>query len=119
MIFLFNTGDPDDRSLRIVEKEVLIPKIMRERAKKEKCKAEVDAFTKCCSGSGIPMIFKCQDENREMQECQKRWYQDETFKNECKEEYLKERREFRLTGIPKKHRKDPSTPSPQTHSNVA
>jgi len=34
-------GDPDDRSLRKVEEQVLIPKIMRERAKAEKCVEEV------------------------------------------------------------------------------
>ena len=30
-------GDPEDRTLRKVETEVLIPKIMRERCKTEKC----------------------------------------------------------------------------------
>ena len=30
-------GDPDDRHLRVVEKDVVIPKRMKERANKEKC----------------------------------------------------------------------------------
>lgn len=34
-------GDPADLSLRKVEEQVLIPKIMRERAKAEKCVDEV------------------------------------------------------------------------------
>lgn len=102
---MFLTGDPDDRSLRIVEKEVLIPKIMREKAKKEKCAPEVAEFTKCCAASSFLMAYTCRKENAAMQDCQTRWYQDEGFKNECKEIYLKERREYRLTGIPKKHRK--------------
>ena len=96
-------------SLRIVEKEVLIPKIMRERAKEDKCKSEVAAFTKCCKDSSLMMAFKCQAENEAMKECQTKWYKDEVFQNECKEIYLKERREYRLTGIPKKHRKTENT----------
>ena len=98
-----NTGDPEDRSLRIVEKEVLIPKIMRDRAKTEKCVPEVEEFTKCCSSSNLLMAYSCRKQNAAMQDCQTRWYKDEVFKEECKEIYLKERREFRLTGIPKKH----------------
>ncbi|KAK4019132.1 COX assembly mitochondrial protein homolog [Daphnia magna] len=97
-------GDPDDRRLRIVEKEVLIPKIMRDRAKKEKCVAEVAEFTKCCAASSLLMAYTCRKENALMQECQSRWYKDEGFKKECEDIYFKERREFRLTGIPKKHR---------------
>lgn len=33
-------GDPNDRRLRSVEKEILIPKIMRDITKNEKCLAE-------------------------------------------------------------------------------
>jgi COX assembly mitochondrial protein 1 len=39
--FTLFTGDPSDLSLRKVEEQVLIPKIMRERAKAEKCVDEV------------------------------------------------------------------------------
>lgn len=35
------SGDPDDQSLRNVEKEVLIPMKMKEKAKLEKCVVEV------------------------------------------------------------------------------
>lgn len=35
-------GDPDDRSLRKVETEIMIPKIMREKAKTEKCTRQVE-----------------------------------------------------------------------------
>jgi hypothetical protein len=42
------SGHPDDKSLRKVETEVLIPKIMRDRAKAEKCVPEVKAFEECC-----------------------------------------------------------------------
>lgn len=77
---------------------------MRERAKKEKCVPEVEAFTKCCASNSVFMVYACRKENTAMQDCQSKWYQDEGFKTECKEIYLKDRREFRLTGVPKKHR---------------
>ena len=101
-------GDPEDRSLRIVEKEVLIPKIMREKAKTEKCQAEVEEFSKCCRANTLLMAYYCREQNTRMQECQTKWYKDEDFQNECKELYLKDRRDFRLTGIPKKRRNNES-----------
>ena len=39
--FMFISGDPNDKSLRKVEKDVLVPKLMRERTKSEKCVNEV------------------------------------------------------------------------------
>lgn len=101
-----------------MEKEVLIPKIMRDRAKEDKCKAEVAAFTKCCKENSVMMAFKCRAENDAMKDCQTKWYKDETFQNECKEMYLKERREYRLSGIPKKHRK-PETDDPSHQHQAA
>ncbi|KDR24039.1 COX assembly mitochondrial protein homolog [Zootermopsis nevadensis] len=95
-------GDPLDRSLRNVEVEVLIPKKMREKAKDDKCAEEVKAFNECCKSSSIFMVVTCRKENTALKNCLIRWYQDEKFKNSCKEEYLDERSEFRRTGIPKK-----------------
>uniref|UniRef100_A0AAG5CV96 COX assembly mitochondrial protein n=1 Tax=Anopheles atroparvus TaxID=41427 RepID=A0AAG5CV96_ANOAO len=99
-------GDPDDRRLRKVEVEVLIPKIMRERAKTEKCVAEVKAFEVCCKDAGLFMIAKCQEQNDALKACSLEWYKDEQFKKECTEIFLAERSEFRRTGLPKKFRKN-------------
>lgn len=97
-------GDPSDRRLRKVEREVMIPKLMREVAKNEKCIEEVAAFTKCCSANGVLMAIKCRPENSSLQACLTNWYRNEQFISDCTEEYLKERSEYRATGIPKKHR---------------
>jgi len=97
-------GDPEDRSLRIVEKEVLIPKLMREKAKKENCLPEVEEFSKCCKDNSLLMAYYCKEQNTRMQECQAKWYKNEDFQKECRELYLKDRRDFRLTGVPKKRR---------------
>lgn len=77
---------------------------MRERAKVEKCFDEVSAFQTCCKDSSLLMVVKCRKENNELKNCLTRWYQDETFRQECTEIYLADRSEFRSTGLQKKHR---------------
>ncbi|XP_032683841.1 COX assembly mitochondrial protein homolog [Odontomachus brunneus] len=99
-------GDPDDRSLRKVEKDVLIPKLMRERTKAEKCVDEVHGFNECCLNNGLKMIIKCRQENEKMKKCMEKWYYNDDFIKECTEQYLNERAEYRRTGIPKKQKKN-------------
>ncbi|XP_011688195.1 PREDICTED: COX assembly mitochondrial protein homolog [Wasmannia auropunctata] len=97
-------GDPDDRSLRRVEKDVMVPKLMRDRVKAEKCVDEVKEFHDCCLNTGILHVVKCRRENDKMQDCMKKWYYNDDFIKECTEQYLDERSEFRKTGVPKKQR---------------
>ncbi|XP_045137700.1 COX assembly mitochondrial protein homolog isoform X2 [Portunus trituberculatus] len=97
-------GDPEDRSLRKVEREVCIPKKMRDIARQEKCTAEVEDFTQCCKASGLAMVMLCSQQNSTLKACLTKWYQDEEFKKRCTEEFLAERREFRRTGLTKKAR---------------
>ncbi|CAG12916.1 unnamed protein product [Tetraodon nigroviridis] len=96
-----NTAEP---ILRHVETDVLIPKLMREKAK-ERCAEKVEAFTHCCKESGFFMVFKCREENTAMKECLTAHYKDPSFFEECKQEYIEEKLEFERTGIPKKCRK--------------
>lgn len=99
---------------------------MRERAKAEKCVDEVKgkliiqlhnnwkitkyknssflAFSDCCSNASLAMVFSCRKENTALRSCLERWYVDEEFKKQCKDQFLKERKEFRLTGLEKKYR---------------
>ncbi|XP_017890345.1 COX assembly mitochondrial protein homolog [Ceratina calcarata] len=95
-------GDPDDKSLRKVEKDVLIPQIMRDRAKTEKCVQEVEEFTECCKKTYILMPFQCKAQNTALVDCLTKWYNDSTFQEECKEQYLNERSQYRRTGIPQR-----------------
>ncbi|CAB0043933.1 unnamed protein product [Trichogramma brassicae] len=97
-------GDPDDLSLRKVERDILIPKIVRERSRKEKCVPEVEAFTQCCKDSNVFMVLTCRKQNSELKDCLARWFQDKNFYNECKDQYLKQRSEYRRTGEPQKVR---------------
>lgn len=95
----FGLGDPDDRTLRKVEIEVCIPKIMREIAHKEKCVDEVREFSECCKSNSVLMVVNCRKENSALKDCLGRWYFDEEFKKRCTEEYLNKRSEYRRTGV--------------------
>ncbi|XP_037068371.1 COX assembly mitochondrial protein homolog [Pollicipes pollicipes] len=92
-------GDPADRSLRRVEVEVLIPKIMRERARSDKCTELAERFSRCCSDNGLTMVYKCRNENDALRSCLTHWYENAEFRQECTERYLTERAEYRATGL--------------------
>ncbi|XP_053987401.1 COX assembly mitochondrial protein homolog [Hylaeus volcanicus] len=94
-----NLGDPNDKSLRKVETEVLIPQKMRQKAKEEKCSEEVKEFAKCCTDSSYLMVIKCRDQNSALKACLTKWYTDEKFKELCTQEYIEERSAYRRTGI--------------------
>ncbi|XP_050544400.1 COX assembly mitochondrial protein homolog [Daktulosphaira vitifoliae] len=98
-------GDPDDYNLRKIEENVLIPKVVRERAKYEKCAELNKAFGDCCLNTGFFAFYKCKVQVRELNECMAKWFTDETFIKECRDNYLKERKEYRLTGIRKSEQK--------------
>ncbi|XP_054163461.1 COX assembly mitochondrial protein homolog [Oppia nitens] len=95
-------GDPEDKTLRKVEEEVLIPKIMRDLAKKEKCTEFVKAFEECCKKSSLLMVVKCRTENTRLKNCLSDWYNNEDFRHHCQEIYLNERSEYRRTGVKSK-----------------
>ncbi|XP_043113641.1 COX assembly mitochondrial protein homolog [Puntigrus tetrazona] len=93
----------EEPELRHVEKDVLIPKLMREKAK-ERCSEHVHEFNRCCKDTGFLMVFKCQEENAALKQCLTQHYQDPAFFDECKREYLREKVEYQQTGIPAKNR---------------
>ncbi|XP_030751909.1 COX assembly mitochondrial protein homolog [Sitophilus oryzae] len=102
-------GDPEDKTLRKVEMEVMIPKKMRDIARVEKCSQEVEQFTECCKNSNVLMVIKCREQNNNLKKCLTEWYNNEEFKEYCKNLYLEERTEFRRTGIPLKKRLEQSS----------
>ncbi|CAI5788404.1 Hypothetical predicted protein [Podarcis lilfordi] len=105
-------GAAEEPQLRHVEKDVLIPKMMREKAR-ELCSDKVQAFTKCCQDSGILMVVKCREENAALKECVTGYYNDPSFYEECKAEYLKQREEFRETGNRRKQQRLPTSMKPE------
>ncbi|XP_076233212.1 COX assembly mitochondrial protein homolog [Calliopsis andreniformis] len=101
-----NLGDPNDKSLRKVEKEVLIPQKMRDKARTEKCSEVVKEFSDCCKKNRYLMVIRCRGENSSLRECLGYWFNNEKFKEECTQEYLHERSEYRRTGIPVRRKTD-------------
>ncbi|XP_064652619.1 COX assembly mitochondrial protein homolog [Lineus longissimus] len=98
-------GDPNDRSLRRVEEEVMIPKIMKSKAHKEHCLDLVKAFNQCGKEQGLLLPFFCRKSAKAMNNCLSEWYDNKEFRDECTEIYLRERSEYRRTGIRKKAKK--------------
>jgi len=98
-------GDPEDKSLRKVEKEVLVPKVMRRIAQTELCFNELKSFNSCCEKEKLMMGFRCKTENKAMQDCLIGWFKDEEFRQKCTDIYLEERSEYRRTGLTQKVRK--------------
>lgn len=92
-------GDPNDRRLRKVEVEVLIPQKMRDKAREEKCADLVSKFGECSKREGLMLPFMCRKENDALKACLKKWYEDPDFQHICREEYLNERKRFRETGV--------------------
>ncbi|KAG2465044.1 COXM1 protein, partial [Polypterus senegalus] len=95
----------EEPALRHVEKDVLIPKLMREKAR-QRCSEKVQDFTHCCQESGFLMVLKCREENAALKGCLISHYKDPHLFEECKQEYLQEREEYRKTGIPAKNRRE-------------
>ncbi len=62
-------------------------------------------FQKCCKDAGLSMVIKCRGENDALKTCMTKYFQDESFKKECEEIYLKDRAEFRRTGVGRQHLK--------------
>ncbi|GAB1610673.1 COX assembly mitochondrial protein homolog [Argonauta hians] len=95
-------GDPDDLTLRRVEREILVPQKMKEIAKREFCNTEMKSFGECAKDAGLLLTFRCKDKARLLQTCLSDMYKKEEFIERCTQEYLKERTEYRRTGI-KRH----------------
>lgn len=77
---------------------------MRERAKETHCLEEVKAFETCCKANSLLMVVKCRDQNDALKTCLGRWYNDDNFVSECTSIYLKDRTEYRSSGLTKKQR---------------
>ncbi|CDW53824.1 COX assembly mitochondrial protein [Trichuris trichiura] len=91
-------NDPNDLSLRHVERDVVIPNRVRDRVKKEKCSAEYAQLDKCMSQFGMSRIWRCYKTRDTLNTCLLSWYYDPDFVQECTVEYLEDRSEYRRTG---------------------
>merc|ERR1712212_593820 len=97
-----DVGDPDDYSLRKLEKDVLVEQKLRKMAARDpdKCQPVDQEFLKCID-SHNPFLVRwyCNKEINALWDCMSKWYHNEEFRKEATDAYLQERREFRLTGV--------------------
>merc|ERR1712055_804722 len=99
-------GDPADRTLRVVEKNVLIPKHVREVARSKQCGVLAKEMADCARESGVLLAFSCRSERDNLYKCMEQYYNDPEFVAQMTEEYLQERSEYRRTGMGAKHKKE-------------
>lgn len=68
-------GSDPDPTLRLQEKDVLIPNLMRKHAKEVDCLAQTEAFHKCChrvhekNKYSFSVVSQCKLENQQMLDC--------------------------------------------------
>lgn len=98
------------------ERKVLIPELMRKRARALKCVPEVKDFEACVKESGLLMPFKCKAVTDKYKDCMAHWFYDESFITECTQVYLNERSEYRRTGISKKQREQMAAEQQQANN---
>lgn len=105
----FHHRDPDP-SLRIVEKDVLIPKYMKDSARQDKCKAQVELFNDCVRNTepntwARLMTFRtCKQASDVMMECMNNFFIDENFYKENKARYLRDKALFHACRVLRKDR---------------
>lgn len=58
-------------------------------------------FGDCCLDTGFWMFYKCRAEVKELNDCMGKWFTNDNFVKECRDQYIQERRHYRLTGIRK------------------
>lgn len=86
--------------LRKVEKDVVIPRRMDIKISRELCYEEHNTYQNCAKESGFLVFIKCKPAYKVYTDCSNRWFNDEQFRKEMEEEYLKARRKYRKEGIP-------------------
>jgi len=96
-------GDPEDRHLRKIEKQVLVPQRVRAEAKVI-CKELMVEFEKCGKEKGLMMWYHCRPQANIMHACQDKVFHDTAVIEQCTTEYLDDRSYYRLTGIGVKKR---------------
>lgn len=82
--------------LRNVEKDSLIPKIMRESLIKTTCMNATDEFFRCTQDYPISVAWSCQKQKNSLMECLGKYMKDEKYVKKVTDEYLTRREEFQI-----------------------
>lgn len=72
------------------------------------------AYGECAKREQLMLPFRCREVAEEMRQCLQGWYDKPEFQQEAREEYLKDRAEYRRTGITRKQKARLQEEFPQT-----
>ncbi|KAK0402951.1 hypothetical protein QR680_016631 [Steinernema hermaphroditum] len=99
-------GDPDDRTLRRIEADVIIPNRMNKQIEQVDCKELRMGLIECLREYGAVKGFnQCKAELALFNECKAERFHDIGFRQRMTDEYLAERSEARRTGMTTKERR--------------
>ncbi|KAI6205395.1 COX assembly mitochondrial protein [Aphelenchoides besseyi] len=99
-------GDPQDRSLRKIEAEVLIPNMMNKEVEKIECRSQFEGLVACMRREGGAVGLRtCTDVLEVFNKCKKEKFEDPEFRQQITNAYLDERSDVRRTGMSAKERK--------------
>ncbi|CAI4233044.1 unnamed protein product [Auanema sp. JU1783] len=99
-------GDPDDRTLRKIEADVIIPNRMNARIEKIDCRTQYLDLVKCMQDDGaVKGLQSCKPSLAIFNKCKFDKFHDTEFRSHMTNEYLTERSEARRTGMTSRQRK--------------
>lgn len=99
-------GDPEDRTLRRIEADVVIPNRMNERIEKVECHESYMGLINCMRENGaVKGLILCKPALALFNECKSLKFHDTEFRERLTEEYLEERSKVRRTGMTERQRR--------------
>uniref|UniRef100_A0A0N4Z8N4 COX assembly mitochondrial protein n=1 Tax=Parastrongyloides trichosuri TaxID=131310 RepID=A0A0N4Z8N4_PARTI len=92
-------GDPEDRTLRRIEADVVIPNRMNKQIEKVECNLEYMDLISCLRKDGaVKGLNSCQPILEIYNKCKSKFFHDIDFRSRITDEYLEERAEARRSG---------------------
>ncbi|CAJ0575246.1 unnamed protein product, partial [Mesorhabditis spiculigera] len=99
-------GDPDDRTLRKIEADVLIPKRMNDQLERKECHPFYLKLVECFKKEGAAIgLSTCKETLNAFNRCKYERFHDPDFRAKVTEDYLAERSHYRRTGMTEKEQK--------------
>ncbi|CAB3402470.1 unnamed protein product [Caenorhabditis bovis] len=99
-------GDPNDRTLRKIEADVIIPNRMNARIEKVECNETYLGLVQCFRKDGaVSGLNTCKPALELFNRCKYEKFHDPEFRAKITDEYLNERSEARRTGMTPQQRK--------------
>ncbi|GMR32043.1 hypothetical protein PMAYCL1PPCAC_02238, partial [Pristionchus mayeri] len=102
----FGLGDPEDRTLRRLEADVIITNRMNADIERVQCNPQYMDLIKCFrEEGGVKGLSQCKPVLALFNACKTEKFHDTEYRERMTEEYLRERSEARRTGMTIKQRK--------------